>query len=197
VPASWANRDKTAVVEDISAYAAWNNCSTANIAVQGIFFDEALSLPSATTLSNVETISTYAKTALGLGGGHMTFNPGVVVDPLFYNMTDTVIVFENSLGGFNTTFPSTMSRDLLENSTVLVHNFTGKDAMQADPINNTTDAIVGGLLITTSDGYTDMSSLWLQFCGELADKNNGGDIPCGDVRSATLKATPVLKPPAK
>jgi hypothetical protein len=45
-----------------------------------------------------------------------------------------------------------VSQDLLEKLTVLVHNFTGKDAMHADLINNITDAIVGGLLITTSDG---------------------------------------------
>ena len=44
-------------------------------------------------------------------------------------------------------------------------------------------------------GY--MSSLWLQFCEELADKNNGSDTPCGDVRPATLKVTPVLEPLAR
>jgi len=101
-PTSWANRDKTAVMGGISAYAAWNNFSTANIAAHGIFFDDSLSLPSTTTLSYMETISTYAKTALGPGGGHITFSPGVVVDPLFYNMADTVIVFENSWGGDST-----------------------------------------------------------------------------------------------
>jgi hypothetical protein len=93
-PMSWANRDKTAVMGGISAYAARNNFLTANIAAHGIFFDDSLS-----TLSYMETISTYAKTALGPGGGHITFSPGVVVDPLFYNMADTVIVFENSWGG--------------------------------------------------------------------------------------------------
>jgi Spherulation-specific family 4 len=197
VPTSWANRDKTAVIGDISAYAAWSNFSAANIAVQGIFFDEAPSLPSTTTLSYMKTISTFAKSALGPGRGHITFNPGVVVDPQFYNMADTVIVFENSWAEFNTSFLSKMSWDLLEKSTVLVHNFTGNDAMQADLINNITDANVGGLLITTSDGYTDMSSLWLQFCEELADKNNGGDLPSGAVLPASLKASPVLRPPAR
>jgi hypothetical protein len=112
-------------------------------------------------------------------------------------MADSVIVFENSWAEFNSTFLNTMSWDLLEKSAVLVHNFTGNDAMQADLINNITDAIVGGLLITTTDGYTDMSSLRLQFCEELADKNNGSDLPCGDVHPATLKVTPVLKPPAR
>jgi hypothetical protein len=38
VPTSWENRDKTAVMVDISAYVAWSNFLTANIAVQGIFF---------------------------------------------------------------------------------------------------------------------------------------------------------------
>jgi hypothetical protein len=203
VPTSWANRDQTAVMGDISAYAAWSNFSTANIAVQGIFFDEAPSLPNSATLSYMKTISTYARRALGPGRGHITFNPGVVVDPLFYNMVDDMIIFENSWAEFNTTFLTTMNWDLLQKSTVLVHNFTGNDAMQADLINNITDANVGGLLITTSDGYTDTSSLWLQFCEELADKNNGGDLPDGDVLpvSARLNVNPVvkrvLKPPAR
>jgi hypothetical protein len=81
---------------DISAYAAWNNFSSANIAVQGIFIDEAPSLPSTTTFSYVETTSTYAKTALGPGRGHIKYNLEMVVDPPFYNMADTMIVFENS-----------------------------------------------------------------------------------------------------
>jgi hypothetical protein len=80
---------------------------------------------------------------------------------------------------------------------VLVHNFTGNNTIRADLINNITDANVGGLLITTSDRYTDMSSLWLQSCEELTDKKNGGDLPGSDVLPATLKVTPGLKPPAR
>lgn len=185
VPTSWAGRDKTAVMGDVNAYAAWSSFSAANIAVSGIFFDEAPSLLSTDTLSYMNTISTYAKSALGPGRGHITFNPGVVVDQLFYNIADSVIVFENSWSEFNTTFLSKLSWNLLQKSTVVVHNFTGSDAMQADLINNITDASVGGLLITTSDGYTDTSSLWLQFCEELADKNDGGDLPDGKVLPET------------
>ncbi|KAN0117757.1 Spherulation-specific family 4 [Hyaloscypha variabilis] len=193
VPTSWANRAQTAVLGDVSDYAAWSNFTAANIAVQGIFFDEAPSLANTATLSYMKTISTYARTALGPGRGYITFNPGVVVDPLFYDMADSVIIFENSWAEFNTTFLSTMSWALLQKSTVVVHSFLGSDAMQANLINNITDANVTGLLITTSDGYTNTSSLWPQFCEELADKNNGGDLPSGDVIPTSLKATPVLK----
>jgi Spherulation-specific family 4 len=194
VATSWANRDRTAVMGDVNAYAAWSNFPTANIGVSGIFFDEAPSLLSTDTLSYMNTISTYAKSALGPGRGHITFNPGVVVDPRFYNLADSVIVFENSWTEFNTTFLNTLPWELLQKSTVVVHNFTGSDAMQADLINNITASNVGGLLITTSDGYTDTSSLWLQFCEELADKNDGGDLPDGRILPATgLNVNPVLK----
>jgi hypothetical protein len=63
----------------------------------------------------------------------------------------------------------------------VVRNFTGSDETQADLINNITDSNVGGLLITTSDRYTEVSSLWLEFCEELADKDDRGDLPNGDV----------------
>jgi len=173
VPTSWGNRDKTAVESDLMCYAAWTNFTAANIAVQGIFFDEAPSVMSNDTLEYMSTISSYARAVLGPGRGHITFNPGVVVDPAFYNIADTVVIFENSWSEFNQTPLNTLGWQLLQKSTYVVHNFTGSDEMQADLVNNITDANVGGLLITTSDGYTDISKLWLQFCEELADKDNG------------------------
>jgi hypothetical protein len=80
-----------------------------------------------------------------------------------------------------------MSGDLLQKSTVVVYNFTGNDALQAELINNIMEARIEGLSITMSDGYTDMSSLWLQFCQELADKNNEGDLPNGAVLPLSSK----------
>jgi hypothetical protein len=198
VPTSWANRDRAAVMGDISAYAAWSSFTAANIAVEGIFSDEAPSLLSTDTLSYMQTISTYAKTALGPGRGHITFNPGVIVDPLFYNMADSVIVFENSWAEFNTTFLNTMSWDLLQKSTVVVHNVTGSDALQADLINNITDANIGGLLITTSDGYTDMSSLWLEFARSWRKRKMEVIylVEMCSLSQTRLNVNPVLKPPA-
>jgi hypothetical protein len=146
----------------------------------------------------MQTISTYAKTALGPGRGHITFNPGVIVDPLFYNMADSVIVFENSWAEFNTTFLNTMSWDLLQKSTVVVHNVTGSDALQADLINNITDANIGGLLITTSDGYTDMSSLWLEFARSWRKRKMEVIylVEMCSLSQTRLNVNPVLKPPA-
>ena len=182
VPTSWANRDRNAVMADVACYAAWTNYPAANIGVQGIFFDEAPSTLSNNTLDYMTTIAQYAKNTLGASRSHITFNPGVPVDAKFYNIADTVVIFENTWAEFNyATTLSTLSEDLLEKSTVVLHNFTGTDEVQADLINNITDSNVGGLLITTSDGYTELSGLWKEFCVELADKNDGGDLPDGDV----------------
>ncbi len=67
VPTSWANRDKAAVEADVSCYVAWSNFTAANIAVQGIFFDEAPALLNNDTLSYMTTIASYARTSLGPG----------------------------------------------------------------------------------------------------------------------------------
>jgi hypothetical protein len=50
VPTSWGNRDKATIKANVSYY-AWSNFTAANIAVQGIFFDEAPSFMSNDTLS--------------------------------------------------------------------------------------------------------------------------------------------------
>lgn len=103
------------------------------------------------------------------------------MDPAFYSIADTVVIFENSWSEFNPAPLNTVSGAILQKSTYVVHNFTGSGEMQANLINNITDLNIGGLLITTSDGYTDISSLWSEVCEELANKNNGGDLPDGDV----------------
>jgi hypothetical protein len=96
VPKSWANRDKTVVEADVSRYAAWSNFTAANIAVQGIFFDEAPSLLSSDALSYMITIVSYARKSLGPGRSHITFNPSVIVNRALYNIADNVFIFENS-----------------------------------------------------------------------------------------------------
>ena len=178
---TWATRSLTEVKSDINCYAAWSNYSEGNIGVSGIFFDEAPSSVTNDTLSYMSTITTYAKTALGAGKDHITFNPGVAVDASFYDIADTINIFENSWAAFNLTALNAVQWDLLANSTYVIHNFTGGDSLQADLISNLTDSNVGGMLITTQSGYTAMSDLWAEFCEELADMDDGGDLPDGDV----------------
>jgi hypothetical protein len=181
VATSWTERNMSSVLADISAYAAWSNHSNPNIMVQGIFFDEVTSSTKNESLEYMKNITNFARTALGPGRGEIVYNPGVTVDPIFYEMADLVSVFENSWETFNLSAISSIPWDLQAKSIYLIHHFPGDDPLQADLINNLTDSNVGGMLITTQQSYNELSALWAEFCIELADKLDGGDMPNGDV----------------
>ncbi|KAE8453724.1 hypothetical protein EG329_009235 [Mollisiaceae sp. DMI_Dod_QoI] len=176
VATSWTNRDISSVMGDIKSYAAWNNYTSANIAVQGIFFDEATSSASNDSLAYMKDITTFAKASLGPGRQHISFNPGVMVDPAYYDMADTINIFENAWSEFNVTALAAMPWDILAKSTYVIHNFTGDKYLQADLVSNLTDANVGGLLVTTQESYDSISTLWPQFCDSLAWKIGTGDL---------------------
>ncbi|KAF8867278.1 hypothetical protein BDZ45DRAFT_734544 [Acephala macrosclerotiorum] len=138
---------------NISSYTACNNYTSANIAVQGIFFDEATSSTTNDSISYMKNVTTFAKTSLGPGRQHISLNPGVVVDPAYFDMADTVNIFENSWSEFDIT---------------ALRRCHGT-CWQNQPI-NLTDANIGGLLVTTQDSYNEVSALWPQFCDSLAWK---------------------------
>lgn len=176
VATAWTTRNISNVMTDISSYAAWSNYTTGNIAVGGIFFDEVTSIATNDTISYMSNITTFAKSSLGPGRQHVSFNPGVAVDPVFYDMADTINIFENAWSEFNITAVSMLPWDVLANSTYVIHNFTGDEAMQADLVSNLTEANVSGLLITTQDSYNQISTLWPAFCDAMDEEIESGDL---------------------
>lgn len=176
VATSWTQRDISGVMGDISSYAAWNNYTSGNISVQGIFFDEATSSATNDSLSYMRNISSFAKTSLGPGRQHISFNPGVAVDTAFYDIADTINIFENAWSEFNITAVNMLPWDVLAKSTYVIHNFTGDKYLQADLVSNLTESNVSGLLITTQDSYNEVSSLWPQFCDAMAWEIGSGNL---------------------
>lgn len=163
-------------MDDISSYAAWNNYSTANIAVGGIFFDEVTSVATSDTISYMANITNFAKKSLGPGRQHISFNPGVPVDQVFYEHADTINVFENAWSEFNLTELGMLPWDMLANSTYVIHNFTGDKCLQADLVSNLTESNVSGLLITTQDSYNEISTLWPEFCNSMEGEIDSGNL---------------------
>lgn len=179
VPTNWTNRNISAVKADISAYAAW--AGDPSIALQGIFFDEAPSAYNNETWAYMSNISTFARDSMGPGRKYVTLNPGVPVDAAFYNISDNVIIFENAWDQFNLTKLEAHGWDLMGKSTYIIHDFPKDTLLQAEAINNLTDANLRGLLITTQPNYDEISMLWNEFCIEMGDKMDGGDLPNGDI----------------
>ncbi|KAF4626551.1 hypothetical protein G7Y89_g11607 [Cudoniella acicularis] len=190
VPTNWATRNITTVQSQISAYASWANYTKANISVSGIFFDEAPSVLNTDNLSYMTNVSAFAKQSLGAGRNTVMFNPGVTVDRAWYNISDAIIIFEDTWQKFNfTKLNSTVPPDLVSQSITLIYNFTINSTMQTDVVSNLTGAKFGGTFITTQDGYTSLSALWPEFCeavsinmtDELDDRDNDdGDGDDGD-----------------
>lgn len=174
-------------MSDISSYAAWRNY-TANIAVGGIFFDEVTSIATNDTISYMSNITNFAKTSLGPGRQHVSFNPGVAVDSVFYKMADTINIFENNWSEFNITEVGMIPWDVLAKSTYVIHNFTGDKWLQDDLVSNLTESNVGGLLITTQDSYNEISTLWPQFCDSMDDEIDSGDLDDRGITRRRLNA---------
>jgi hypothetical protein len=169
---SWAGRNISTVEADINTYAGWTALPGADIGVSGIFFDEAPSEFTSETSSYMKSITSFARKALGRRT-QITFNPGVPVDASFYEIADTVNIFEDGWDAFNLTTLDVVDWDILAKSTYLVHSFTGDEELQADLISNLTDSNVGGMLITTQPDYSAFSDLWAEFCEGLSDYEYG------------------------
>ena len=166
---SWATRNISEVEEEVDAYAAWPNFLGGDIAVDGIFFDETPTAYTNDTSSYLNSITSYARTALGPNKVHIAFNPGLPVNKAFYDIADTINIFENTFAAFNLTTLDILDWDLLGRSTYAIHSFNGDEDDHVDLIRNLSDSNVGGFLVTTDEGYTRLSSYWPQFCSELAD----------------------------
>ncbi|KAH6719284.1 Spherulation-specific family 4 [Leptodontidium sp. MPI-SDFR-AT-0119] len=177
VPINWIHRDLINVLADISCYAAWPSHTNPNIAVQGIFFDETTSSLTEETWAYMSNVTTFAKEALGPGRQHISFNPGVAVDRAFYDLADTINVFENEWAAFNISALSTTPSDLLARSTYLIHDFPKDEELQAGVISGLANAEVGGMLLTTQQSYNELSDMWMEFCEELAERIDGGNLP--------------------
>ncbi|KAH8592464.1 Spherulation-specific family 4-domain-containing protein [Bisporella sp. PMI_857] len=175
VHTSWTARNITQVKSEIDSYAAWVNYTDAAIAVDGIFFDETPSGFIGDTWAYLESITSYARRALGPSKTHIALNPGVPVNQSFYELADSINIFENTYAAFNWTSLDFLDWDLLAKSTYAIHSFTGDEEEQRDLISNLSDSNVGGFLITTSPGYTELSGLWAEFCQELNDYEGDPD----------------------
>ncbi|PWY90402.1 hypothetical protein BO94DRAFT_565046 [Aspergillus sclerotioniger CBS 115572] len=97
VRTGYATRNITAVLDDIATYAGWSNESL-NLAMDGIFFDEAPYDYAAAKVDYMKTINEAVKNSSGLVRDRMVIhNPGTIPDSRYdTNTTDVTVVFESS-----------------------------------------------------------------------------------------------------
>ena len=99
----------------------------------------------------------------------MSLNPGVLCDSRYFDLVDTVNVFESPYSSFQD--PTTLDSipvSQRNNSTIMIYSFEGSKNQQARLVTAIAGSGIGGIYITTSGGYTSFSKYWTQFVTEVA-----------------------------
>lgn len=98
------------------------------------------------------------------------YNPGVVVDPIFYQAADYVVAFENAAAAWQ--LPAVrqglarLPRALLPRSVVVAHSAAAGGVAQAS--RRAAEAGCVGQFVTGRAGYTEWCADWMGFVGEMA-----------------------------
>lgn len=169
-----ATRAIADVEADISVYANWATYTGADIAVDGIFFDEAPSTYTTANFNYMSTAASSARTAFAgqsvtslSNEGFLVFNPGTVTDSRYFALADSIVVFEDYYSAFSAASLAAVPAKYTSKSSFLIHDFTASTATQQSVLQQIQAAGMQGVFITTSSSYSAISSLWPQFSWEM------------------------------
>lgn len=165
---SYGSRAVASVTADVDTYNHWSTYTAANISIDGIFFDEVPSTTATTTISYLQSISDYTRTQLPAPRAGVIFNPGVVVDASFYNYADMIVAFENSYSAFSASSITAVPAAVRSKSAFIIHGSSTSASVQQCVVSQLTSNNIKAMDITTTDGYTDWSTLWENFCNQMA-----------------------------
>ncbi|KAJ5759422.1 Spherulation-specific family 4 [Penicillium odoratum] len=107
IPTEYATRDISDVESDISTYSGWAAYTEKNIAVSGIFFDEA---PRTDDTSLISYMTEVADNARSHSLNTVVFNPGTKLEEGavngYFDAADLIVEFENSYETWITAVPA-------------------------------------------------------------------------------------------
>lgn len=113
-----------------------------------------------------------ALTPLSSSSAVVIYNPGVVVDPIFYQAADYVVAFENAAAAWRLPVVSQglsrLPRSLLPRSVVIAHSASGGGVK--DLSRRAAERGCVGQFVTGRAGYTEWCEDWMEFVGEMADR---------------------------
>lgn len=164
VYASWANRNISSLVADISDYSHWSTYPSADIHIDGIFIDESPGTANTDTLSYMQQAASAVRSAFPAGSNTVVSNPGVQVDSRFYAFADYINVFENAYSAYTPKTMAATPKGYESQATLIVHSFSGNAPAQQKIIDTVNQGGYGGLLVTTADSYDTFSALWNELC---------------------------------
>lgn len=100
------------------------------------------------------------------------YNPGVVVDPIFYQAADYVVAFENAARHWTNPAVrqgfSRLPRPLVSRSVAVAHSAAGGLVEVGQVSRRAADTGCLGVFVTSKPGYTEWCPVWDEFVGEMA-----------------------------
>jgi hypothetical protein len=189
------------VEANITTWATWNNYTSRNISIHGIFFDEAIEpsgISNGANLAYLTNATTFARKAFGTKPIVTICNFGAKPDPRYYAVCDEIIVFESCLdnnagSSVCTTAPfppqyenqTTINANIpntayASQSAIVVHDFVGT-TYNSQPAN-----------IATLDSYVHTLKAdavgWAYFCSGGYSSVTTGPVTVGVLASAVAGA---------
>lgn len=128
VDTRYTQRAYSAVMADISVYASWASYTSADISIDGIFFDDVNSTATSSVYTYMHNASAYAYATVPSDVTPVVFNPGALAPTQLFNYCDTMVEFENSFSNYkNDSTIATIPAGYRSQSAIIV-NSTPKTA---------------------------------------------------------------------
>lgn len=100
------------------------------------------------------------------------YNPGVVVDPIFYQAADYIVAFENSSAQWKNPVVvrglKRLPKPLLQRSIPVAHSAGGGFVEVSQLSRRAAELGCLGQFVTSRPGYTEWCESWEEFVGEMA-----------------------------
>ncbi|KAJ9624553.1 hypothetical protein H2203_005288 [Taxawa tesnikishii (nom. ined.)] len=160
---SWAGRALSSVETDVKTYVKWNSYKGANIALDGIFVDEATADTS--DLPYMKSLYSYIRNNMPKNHGKVWTNPGCAVDAKFYSYADMVTAFEDTYTAWKSYGSTAIKASLKSKSSVMILNYSGDSNGVASQAKGLISQGYQGGLLYGNGGYQNYSKVWGTFAG--------------------------------
>ncbi|KAM0139142.1 hypothetical protein ACHAO1_003013 [Botrytis cinerea] len=161
VDTRFMDKSTSEVDQEVETYKYWSTYTKANIAIDGIFFDDAVNEWTSASSGYMTDIASNAH-ALNLT---VTFNPGTIADSEFFTIADKVVMIEDDYSAFTSRKGGSLNKiaDTQQGqSSVIIYDFSGSQSQQDNTVNSIVASGVSEVYITTVE-YTSQSKMWTQF----------------------------------
>ncbi|ESZ93214.1 hypothetical protein SBOR_6410 [Sclerotinia borealis F-4128] len=153
-------KSTVAVDQEVETYKYWSTYTKGDIAIDGIFFDDAVNEWTSSSSTYMSAIAANAH-AMNLT---VTFNPGTIADEQFFDIADKIVMIEDAYSSYSSGKGDSLksiASSHCEKSSVILYNFSSSSAQQTSTVNSIVKSGVAEIYITTA-GYTSQSSMWTQ-----------------------------------